>query len=276
MDPLMSPEPVLAFRSVGFRYPGADRTALEGVSLTVQTGEGVALLGHNGAGKTTLMRLAMAFVHPIAGDVVVAGTSTAGRAPEDIAPVAGYLFQHPESQLFERTVRAELAFGPRQLGWDPARIDDRVAALLERLELSADAEEHPYDLPLPRRRLVALGTALVAAPRLLLLDEPTAGLDRSGRALVARVVRDHVEAGGAAIAVCHDARFAVEALPRSVVLERGRVAADGPTAAVLAATEGAPPLPAHAEIADRLGLRPASARLADVAAALAAHCSYGA
>src|SRR5690606_17309323 len=120
-------------------------------------------------------------------------------------------------------VRAELAFGPRQLGWDAVRIDARVEAVLAQLELGAAAEEHPYDLPLPRRRLVALGTALAAEPRLLLLDEPTAGLDRGGRALVARVVRDHLEAGGAAVAVCHDARFVLEALGRAVVLDQGRV-----------------------------------------------------
>jgi energy-coupling factor transporter ATP-binding protein EcfA2 len=268
-------EPLLAFDSVRFSYPGAFGPALDGVTLAINAGEGVALLGHNGAGKTTLMRLAMAFIHPSSGNVAVSGTSTMGCGPEDIAPVAGYLFQQPESQLFERTVRAELAFGPRQLGWEPGRIADRVELLLELLELSGAADEHPYDLPLPRRRLVALGTALAAQPRLLLLDEPTAGLDRAARDLVARVVRGHVATGGAAVAVCHDARFALEALGRSVVLQSGGVAADGSTAAVLAEAEGSPPVPAHAELAMRLGLQPATLRLQDVASALAVHCSSG-
>lgn len=264
---------VLAFESATFAYPRSAHSAVDGVTLAVGSGEGVALLGHNGAGKTTLMRLAMAFVHPSAGRVRVAERSTAGLGPEDVAAVAGYLFQRPEAQLFERTVRAELGFGPRQLGWEPDRIAARVEKVLQRLRLDDSADEHPYDLPLPRRRLVALGTALAAEPALLLLDEPTAGLDRASRELVVDVVRAHVADGGAALAVCHDARFALEALDRSVVLHQGRVVADGPTAEVLAASEGALALPAHAQIARRLGLRPATLRIADVAAALAAHCS---
>lgn len=269
----VSGTPVLQFDAVRFGYPGARAPAIEGVTLSVAAGEGVALLGPNGAGKTTLMRLAMAFLRPASGEVTVGGRSTHGLGPEDVAQVAGYLFQQPESQLFERTVRAELAFGPRQLGWAPERIAARSDRVLELLELTDAAAEHPYDLPLPRRRLVALATALAAEPALLLLDEPTAGLDRRSRALVTRVVREHLDRGGAAVAVSHDTAFALETLGRSVVLAEGRVAADAPTADVLTASAGAFPLPAHAEIAHRLALPARSLRLDDVAAALAAHCS---
>lgn len=265
--------PVLGFAGVGFSYPGSGRPALEGVTLSLAQGEGVALLGANGAGKTTLMRLAMAFIQPSRGEVLVAGRATRRLAPEDVASVTGYLFQHPESQLFERTVRAELAFGPKQLGWTADRIAERVGAVLARLELADAADDHPYDLPLPRRRLVALGAALMAEPVLLLLDEPTAGLDRRSRDLVTSVVRAHTDAGGAAVAVTHDTRFALEALGRAIVLAQGRVVADAGTADVLSDSAGQLPMPAHAQIAERLALRPASLRLRDVAAALAAHCS---
>ena len=266
-------DPVLRFAGVRFSYPGSRRFALDGITLSVAPGEGVALLGANGAGKTTLMRLAMAFMKPSGGEVRVAGRSTRGLDPEDIAAVAGYLFQHPESQLFERTVRAELAFGPKQLGWSAHRIAERVGAVLAELELADAADEHPYDLPLPRRRLVALGAAIMAEPALLLLDEPTAGLDRHSRELVTAVVRAHADAGGAAVAVTHDTRFALEALGRAVVLEQGKVVADAGTASVLSGSAGQLPMPAHAQIAERLALGPASLRLRDVAAALAAHCS---
>ena len=269
----VSGTPVLHFDAVRFAYPRAGAPAVDGVTLSVAAGDGIALLGPNGAGKTTLMRLAMAFVRPSSGEVTVAGRSTRGLRPEDVARVAGYLFQQPESQLFARTVRAELAFGPRQLGWAPDRIAARSDRVLELLELTDAAAEHPYDLPLPRRRLVALATALAAEPGLLLLDEPTAGLDRRSRALVTRVVREHLDRGGAAVAVSHDTSFVLETLGRSVVLARGRVVTDAPTAAVLTASAGAFPLPAHAEVAHRLGLPARSLRLDDVAAALAAHCS---
>lgn len=267
--------PVLSLARVGFRYPGAARPALDEVTLEVGPGEGVALLGRNGAGKTTLIRLAMALLQPAAGEVRVAGRATRGLGPEDLAPVAGFLFQQPESQLFERTIAAELAFGPRQLGWDDRRIAERVEQVLARLGLAGMGGEHPYDLPLPRRRLVALGTAVAAEPALLLLDEPTAALDRDGRAVVAALVADHLAAGGAAVAVTHDARFAIETLGRSLVLEQGRLAADGATAEILAAPGSPLVLPPHAEVAHRLHLSSSSLRMADVAAALAAHCSGG-
>jgi energy-coupling factor transport system ATP-binding protein len=267
--------PVLAFDGVRFAYAAGAAPALDGVSLALGAGEGAALLGPNGAGKTTLTRLAMALLAPQAGTVTVAGRATRGRAPEDLADVAGYLFQVPEAQLFERRVRDEIAFGPRRLGWDEPRVRARVDAVLERLDLARAAEVHPYDLPLPRRRLVALGAALAADPVLLLLDEPTAGLDRVGRTLVQRTVLEARAQGVAVLAVTHDTGFAVEALDRGIVLAHGRVVRDGPLGDVLAtAASGSAvlELPPHAAVARRLALTSASLRLDDVAAALADRC----
>ncbi|HEU4700343.1 MAG TPA: ABC transporter ATP-binding protein [Gemmatimonadales bacterium] len=267
-----APAPVLRLEGVGFAYPGAPAPALDGVTLEMAAGEGVALLGPNGAGKTTLTRLAMALLHPARGTVTVAGRATRGRAPEDLADVAGYLFQQPEAQLFERTVRAEVAFGPRRLGWDEARVAARVDAVLAALDLAPSADVHPYDLPVPRRRLVALAAALAAEPRLLLLDEPTAGLDRVGRGLVERAVRAVRASGVAVLAVTHDPGFAVEALERGVLLAHGRIVRDAPLDAVLGSDPAALPLPPAAEVARRLGLASASLRLADVARELAERC----
>lgn len=269
-----SPSPAWALRvaAVRFSYPGRARPALDGVTLGVRPGEGVALLGPNGAGKTTLTRLAMALLHPAAGEVESAGLRTRGRQPEDLAHAVGYCFQQPEAQLFARTVRDELAFGPRQLGWSAERIDTQVDALLEELELTPLATQHPYDLPAPARRLVALGAAVVAEPQLLLLDEPTAGLDRRTRALVERVVRARRAAGCAVVAVTHDIDFSIEALGRAIVLEAGRIVRDAPLEAVLGEGDPVLALPPHALVARRLALAPASAALADVARALAAHC----
>jgi energy-coupling factor transport system ATP-binding protein len=265
--------PALRFDAVRFRYPGAARDAVDGVSLALGAGDGVALVGPNGAGKTTLLRLAMALAAPASGRVESAGRDTAGLGPEDLADRVGFLFQQPETQLFERTVARELAFGPAQLGWPADRTTAAVAATLDELGLAADAERHPYDLPAPRRRIVALGAALVADPALLLLDEPTAGLDRATRRLVESVVRARRARGVAVLAVTHDAGFALEALGRGVALAGGRIAADGPIAEVLA-EGGAPlPLPAPAEVARRLALDARTLRLDDVARAVAERCS---
>jgi energy-coupling factor transporter ATP-binding protein EcfA2 len=261
----------LRFHDVGFTYAGAAEPALAGVSLALAAGEGVAIFGPNGAGKTTLARLAMALLHPTRGSVETAGRPTAGLGPEAFAATVGFVFQNPDAQLFERTVRAELAFGPRQLGWTPERILARGAEVLEELGLASAATLHPYDLPLPTRRLVALASALMAEPVLLILDEPTAGLDRASRAIVERAVRARRAAGGAVLAVTHDAGFAAEALDRGVVLAGGRVMRDGPMTDVLG-TEHAPSAPAAVELARGLGLTPKSLRQDDLADALVERC----
>ncbi|MEO8226577.1 MAG: ABC transporter ATP-binding protein [Gemmatimonadota bacterium] len=267
--------PPLLLAGVSVVYAGAPTPALRDVTLNVAPGEGVALLGPNGAGKTTLLRTAMALLRPTSGVVAVMGRDTRRLAPEDLADVAGYLFQYPEAQLFERTVREEIAFGPRQLGWAPDRIRDATATVLEELALTPTIDTHPYDLPAPRRRLVALAATLVSAPRLLLLDEPTTALDRAARELVARVVTRRRAAGVAVVAVTHDAGFATEALDRALVLEAGAIAADAPLEAVLGTSAGIPALPPHAELARALHLPVRSLRLDDVARALSERCRAG-
>lgn len=245
----------LRFRDVGFRYPGAARPALEALAFALAPGEAAGVFGANGAGKSTLLRLAMALLHPTAGTVEVLGEATDGRAPEDLAGPVALAFQQPEAQLFATTVRAELAFGPAQLGWPPARIAARSTEVLARLGLEEVAERHPYDLPLPQRRLVALGTALVTGPRLLLLDEPTAGLDRAHRALVATVVREACADGAAVLAVTHDPAFAAEALDRALTLDGGRLVADEPAERWLRdGSAGALPPPPAILVARGLGL----------------------
>jgi energy-coupling factor transporter ATP-binding protein EcfA2 len=264
--------PALLIRNVSVRYAGGDAAALDEVSLAVEPGEGVALLGANGAGKTTLLRTAMALIHPATGTVEVAGRDTRGRHPEDLADVAGYAFQNPEAQLFERTVRAEIGFGPRQLGWSEERITDVTAELLEQLELVPWADTHPYDLPAPRRRIVALAATLATRPQLLLLDEPTAGLDGAGRLLIERAVRSARAAGAGVMAVTHDGDLAIESFDRALLLERGRIARSGSVADLLGSTDDAPALPAPAQLDRRLGLGSASLGRAGVAEALAARC----
>lgn len=258
---------MIALDRIRFDYPG--HSVLRELSLTVGAGEGVALLGANGAGKTTILRLCMALLHPDAGTVRVAEKETGKLGPEDMAGDVGYLFQRPEDQLIRTTVRSELAFGPQQLGWAPARVEEGVREALALVRLEDQAERHPYDLSLPKRRLVALASVLVTSPRVLLLDEPTALLDRTARALVAEVVRARVATGTAVIAVVHDPVFAIEALGRAVVLAEGGVTEDGPVEQVLRSGVAGFGLPPSAEAAERAGVKGASLRMADLAAAVA-------
>jgi len=222
---------VLRFDDAWFAY--GDRPVLRGVSLSLEAGETVALFGPNGAGKTTLTKLIVGLLHPGRGAVWVCGRGTQDRKPEQLARQVAYVFQHPDQQLFERSVSAEVAFAPRLRALHPDDVDTLVRDALRRAGLETVADEHPFDLPPAQRKLVALAAALAQQPQLLVLDEPTQGLDRSGSARVVEVVRGLRAEGVAVLAVTHDSAFVAEAFGRSLVLDGGTIAHDGPTAALI-------------------------------------------
>ena len=258
---------VLRFADVRFRYPGAERAALDGVTLDVIAGSGIALFGANGAGKTTLLRLAMGLARGAEGRIELADLPQ-DAPPEVRARTAGFLFQQPESQLFERTVEREVAYGPRTLGWAEAEVEAAVREALAEVGLLQSAGDHPYNLSAPHRRLVALAAILAGKPPLLLLDEPTAGLDRGSRAVVRDAVLRRRVTGSAVLAVTHDGEFALEALDQGVILEAGRISSSGAVADLLG-TPGAPALPPTAVLAREFGLDISVPRFESVAAALA-------
>jgi energy-coupling factor transport system ATP-binding protein len=202
---------------VRFGYGGAD--VVDGVSLTVDAGEAVSLVGPNGAGKTTLARMVMALVRPREGRVRVGDWDVAARRPDEMAARVGYAFQHAERQLFARTVREDVAFGPRRLGREAGVVD----AVLAELDLATLADWHPYDVSPPLRRRIALAGVLAMAPGVLLLDEPTAGFDRDDAALVVAALRRRHAAGVTLIVVTHDLALADAVTSRRVRLEAGRI-----------------------------------------------------
>jgi len=232
-------------------------------------------LGRNGAGKSTLARLITGLLHPTSGRVWVGDWDTSGRRPEELAHRVGSLFQHADQQLFARTVREDVAFGPRALGCDAADCARRTAHALAELELDPFADTHPYDLPSPFRKLVALAGVLALEPALLVLDEPTAGLDARLKERVVRAIveRSAGEGGAAALVITHDLGFAGEALDRALVLDRGRLARDEPLADLLRAPERLEPLgllpPPVAALSFALRLPGTPVRAAEAARALA-------
>jgi len=204
---------------VTFSYDaGVD--VVRGVSLAVAAGDSVVLVGPNGAGKTTLTRMAMGLVRPQAGNVTVGDWDVASRRPDEMAGRVGYVFQHADQQLFARSVREDVAFGPRQLG----RSDAAVPAVLEELALGEHAAVHPYDVPAPVRKVVALAGVLAMQPAVLILDEPTAGLDRDLRGRVVGALRRRLEAGITVLAISHDRAFIAEMAGRIVTMKEGRIA----------------------------------------------------
>jgi len=253
-----------------YRAPGGHPPleALRGVSLAIAAGERVALVGPNGAGKTTLTRCLVALRRPAAGRVRVGGWDVAAKRPDEMAHRVGYAFQHADQQLFARTVREDVAFGPRRLG----RGDAGVAAVLDELELTPVAALHPYDVPPPMRKLVALAGVLAMAPELLVLDEPTAGLDAAQRGRVTAALDRRAAAGVTLLAVSHDLAFVAEAADRVVVMREGRIAEDRSARELLYDREALARLglrpPATVEVGAALGLKGRPVRAGEVVEAL--------
>ena len=267
---------VLTLENVTFAYDAVD--VLRGVSFEVGPGESVALLGPNGVGKTTLTKLIVGLRQPTGGHVVVGDESlrlppSHVRHPEDLARQVGYVFQHPDQQLFAKTVFDEVAFGPTQLGFPHSEVAESVNDALNLLDLAAFKTHHPYDLPLPMRKLVTIAAAIAQRPSLLILDEPVQGMSRRHVDLVTSVVLGLVDQGATAMVVTHDLDFAVEACERAVVLQDGRVAFDGGMPELATAERqllrwGLVP-PMAAQISAALSLHGSPIRLSDVARRIA-------
>ncbi|HEX6868718.1 MAG TPA: ABC transporter ATP-binding protein [Candidatus Limnocylindrales bacterium] len=263
----------VAFEDLVHRYPSGIE-AVRGVSLTIEPGEAVAILGQNGSGKTTLVKHLNGLLRPASGRVLIDGHPVDERSIADLAATVGFVFQNPDEQLFERSVEREVAFGPRNLKVAPAEIVARVKASLLAVGLADQRTTNPYDLDLSRRKLVALAGILAMDPAVLVLDEPTTGQDAEGLSRVGAVVEAMRSAGRSVIAITHDMEFAATRFGRIVVMRDGVVVADGPPATVFApgnadllSSTGLTPPPA-ARIAARMGLGIVPLDAAELLAAL--------
>ncbi len=225
LDDAAGSEPIVVLDEVAFTYPNGIE-ALRGVSLTMRRGERIALVGRNGAGKSTLVRHLNGLLRPSRGRALVGGVDTRTTTVARCARHVGIVFQDVRNQLFARTVREEVRFGPRNLGFAPDRIDALTEAAIDALELRDVIDEHPYDLPPARRRLVAIAAVLAMDPPLLVLDEPTAGLDNAAIALLARLIADLAQHRRSVLIVSHDLDFCYETLDRVILLRDGQVALD--------------------------------------------------
>lgn len=217
-----------------FAYPDGTR-ALDGVDLTIERGERVAIVGRNGSGKSTLVRHWNGLLRPSDGQVLIDGVPTEGRRVAQLARVVGLTFQDPDQQLFERTCRREVAFGARNVGLRGSELEQAVATALAAVGLEDRAAANPYDLGGSRRHLLALASVLAMRTPVVVLDEPTMGLDTGEVARVEAVVANLAAAGRTVVAISHDARFVTGSFDRVVRLDAGRITADGQVDAVLGA-----------------------------------------
>ncbi|MDR7278970.1 energy-coupling factor ABC transporter ATP-binding protein [Catenuloplanes atrovinosus] len=231
----MSDAPSLDVRDVTYAYPDGHR-ALDGVTLTVARGERVALLGPNGAGKTTLVLHLNGILGGGTGTVTVAGlTVSRDRATlTEIRRRVGVVFQDPDDQLFLPTVAEDVAFGPANLGLRGAELDARVDEALDAVGMREHRDRIPHHLSFGQRRRVAVATVLAMRPEILVLDEPSSNLDPASRRELADILRGLPVT---VLMVTHDLPYALELCDRAVILDAGRITADGPTRTLLADPE---------------------------------------
>jgi cobalt transport protein ATP-binding subunit len=227
----------LQVTNLRFSYPDGQQ-ALKGVSLSIAAGEKVALVGPNGAGKSTLMLHLNGLLHG-EGEIVVAGLPVVKAHFPVIRAKVGMVFQNPDDQLFSPTVFEDVAFGPLHMGYPEADVRERVASALTAVGMAGHSQRLSHHLSIGQKKRVAMATVLAMGPEILVLDEPSAGLDPRGRRQLIDLLR---ELPLTMLVSTHDLLLVRELFPRMIIMDDGQIVADGATAVLL---QDQPLLAAH-------------------------------
>ncbi len=219
---------------LSFAYPDTKRSAVQGISLKLKSGELVALVGGNGAGKSTLMRLFNGLLKPTGGALTVCGMDARRTQTSHLARHVGLMFQNPLHTLFCDTVEAELSYSARIQGINSKVVSERLTAVSRQLGIEGLLATSPFSLSAGEQQRVAIGSILVGNPEVVILDEPTHGIDEPRLIDLGRILQKLCADNHLVMVVTHDVDFAYRFAARSVVMVDGRIIADGDTAKVLA------------------------------------------
>jgi len=216
-------------RSLAFAYPDG-HAAIQNLSFTVFHGEAVGIIGANGAGKSTLLLLLLGLLFPSSGEVLVGDVHVTPKTVAMIRQRLGLVFQDPDDQLFMTTVYDDVAFGPRNLRLDETEVAARVDAALDAVGIRHLKDRAPFKLSGGEKRAAAIATVLAMQPDVLIMDEPTAGLDPKSRRRVIQLLNSFAHTK---IITSHDLDMIHDTCRRVIVIREGTVAADGPAADIL-------------------------------------------
>ena len=228
-----SGEVLFQLENATFRYAGGP-LAIDGVSLEIRRGETVAVLGSNGAGKTTLAGLLNGLRRPSAGRVLFEGRDIAPVSIGELGRRIGFVFQNPDHQIFAPTVVEEVAFGLKVRGVPEHERAARVERALAQVGLAGMAERDPFVMTRGERQKLALASVLVHEPEILILDEPTTGLDAAEQEAMAALLNELSRRGGTLVVITHSMDTALAVCGRTLLLAEGKVLADGPTREIFA------------------------------------------
>jgi len=231
--------PLITVENLDFTYPDGT-PALMGINLEIGEQEFIAFIGQNGSGKTTLSKCINGLFKPTAGKVIVEGLDTSRRGIiKQLVTKVGYVFQNPDHQLFNRSVKSEIAYGPRNINLPDDQVEQRVREAARVAGVSEDLfETHPYFLPKGLRQRVAIASILALKPRTIIVDEPTTGQDMQQSLEVMNFLRMlWKEEGHTIIIITHEMRIVADYAERTVVLGQGQILLDAPTRQVFAQPE---------------------------------------
>jgi len=216
----------IEIKALSFTFP-TGLEALRDITLTIGSGEQVAIVGQNGAGKTTLVKQLNGLLQPTSGQVLIGDWDTGKHPVAKLASRVGYVFQNPDEQLFSKNVGAEVAFGPRNLGYKSEKVQALVNDALTLTDLTDKTETNPYDLSATWRKMVALASIISMDTDIVIFDEPTTGQDAVNVARIADVIAELRKRGKTVITITHDIDFCAENFERVIVMSQGRILLDG-------------------------------------------------
>jgi len=226
----------IEIKDLYFTYPGGLQ-ALRGITLKIESGEQVAIVGQNGAGKTTLVKHLNGLLQPTRGHVLIGDWDTTKYSVSKLASRVGYVFQNADEQLFSRNVGAEVAFGPKNLGYSSDQVQALVKDALVLTELSDKTETNPYDLSAIWRKMVAIASIISMNTDIVIFDEPTTGQDAVNIARISNVIAELRKRGKTVITITHDIDFCAENFERVIAMAQGEILLDGHANQVLAQEE---------------------------------------
>ena len=224
--------PILKAEDLRYIYPTYRVEALRGINLSIQEGEFIAILGQNGSGKTTLAKHFNGLLKPISGRMLVQNRPTSEFSHRELARWVGYVFQNPDHQIFARTVAEEVGFGLKMQGEAPKTIEKRVANALEVVGLQGYEPKIPFALTKGERQRVAVASVLAARPQVIVLDEPTTGLDYRHQRNTMEMLKRLNQDGHTIIIITHSMWVAAEYANRTIIMKDGHILSDGPTRSV--------------------------------------------
>jgi len=245
--------PAVEVRRLSYSYPDQNRKALDTLSLSVNDGEFVAVVGENGSGKTTLLRVLLGILRPQVGEVRVAGRPVGEVGTAQLAAQVGLMLQNPDQQLFADRLEDEVAFGPRNLGLSEEEVAERVEEALRTLRLEGKRDEFPLALPRGERARAVLAAVLAMRPSVLVLDEPTIGQDLPGTRQVMAAVKEFQAERGCVVMATHEMAVVAEYATRILVLHRGTKWMDGTPREVFAQPDRLAEANVHPPQITRLG-----------------------